>query len=108
MRTFAHPGTKEIDVRRVVWLLPVILTAACSSVAPNAGEEAVLIRKPMFFGHGGVDGSPVRTGRTYVAWTTEHVIVNMQPVAFQQAFDDMNSSDGAARLQRADDAGRHR
>jgi hypothetical protein len=81
-------------MRRVLWLLPVILTAACSSVAPNAGEEAVLIHKPMLFGHGGVNDAPVRTGRAYVAWTTDHVIVNMQPVAFQQAFDDMNSSDG--------------
>ncbi len=73
--------------------LATMLTA-CSSVTPDAGHEAVLIRKPLFMGHGGVDGSPVKPGRTFVAWTTSAVDVNMQPVTFHLNIDDMMSKDG--------------
>ena len=44
--------------------------AGCSSYAPDAGHEVVLIEKPMFFGHGGVEAEPVKTGRTFTAATT--------------------------------------
>lgn len=79
------------------FLIPVAaltLLSACSSVAPIQGEEAVLIAKPMFFGHGGVLKEPVKTGREYVAWTTDHVMVNMQPVNWQVPFDDLMTKDG--------------
>jgi regulator of protease activity HflC (stomatin/prohibitin superfamily) len=48
----------------------------------------------MLFGHGGVDSEPVRTGRSYVWFTTDHVMVNMQPIQFTEHFDDLMSSDG--------------
>jgi regulator of protease activity HflC (stomatin/prohibitin superfamily) len=41
-----------------------------------------------------VDPTPVKTGRTYVWFTTDHIIVNMQPIQFQEHFDDLMSSDG--------------
>jgi regulator of protease activity HflC (stomatin/prohibitin superfamily) len=77
-------------------MLTLLLTWACGieSVKPDAGHEAVLIEKPLIFGHGGVDPVPVKTGRQYVWWTTEHVIVNMQPLQYQVHFDDLMSSDG--------------
>jgi regulator of protease activity HflC (stomatin/prohibitin superfamily) len=78
----------------VVAVAASALTVGCSSVTPSAGEEAVLVRQPWFFGHGGVDDQPVRTGRVWVAPTTHAVIVNMQPQAFNRDFDDMNSRDG--------------
>ena len=67
---------------------------ACRSVTPGPGEEAVLIRKPIFFGHGGVDETSVKTGRTFVAVTTDYVKVNMQPLQHPVHFDDLMSSDG--------------
>lgn len=67
---------------------------ACSSVTPDAGEEAVLIRKPMFIGHGGVDATPIKTGRSFVAWTTDAVMVPVRPLQFQEHFDDLMSKDG--------------
>ena len=37
---------------------------SCHGVAPDADEEAVLIEKPWFFGHGGVQQNPVESGLT--------------------------------------------
>ncbi len=72
----------------------VLLSAACGSVAPDAGFEAVLIQKPLIFGHGGVVGDPVKAGRTFVALTTDAVYVDMKPFQKSEDFDDLMSSDG--------------
>jgi uncharacterized membrane protein YqiK len=88
-------GMRRIAIPVVFGLLMAsALAIGCNSVTPSAGEEAVLVRQPWFFGHGGVDDQPVRTGRVWVAPTTHAVIVNMQPQAFNRDFDDMNSRDG--------------
>lgn len=68
--------------------------AACSTVQPDAGHEAVLVRKPLVFGHGGVDPTPVTAGLKYVAFTTSHVDVNMQPRRVDAEFNDLMTSDG--------------
>ena len=53
-------------------LLPIILAlTGCSVYAPDAGHEVVLVDKPWFFGHGGVESEPVKTGRSWAALTTE-------------------------------------
>jgi regulator of protease activity HflC (stomatin/prohibitin superfamily) len=78
---------------RLVVLLAA-LVSGCHSITPGPGEEAVIVRRPMFFGSGGVDPDPVRTGRKYVAFTTEGIIIKTVPQAFNQNFDDMNSRDG--------------
>lgn len=70
-----------------------MLSAACS-VKPDAGQEAVLITKPMFFGHGGVVDTPVATGRSFVAPTTDHVMVDMKPMQAHVEFNDLMSKDG--------------
>lgn len=75
-------------------LIAALSFVGCSSVAPDAGHESVLIQKPLFFGRGGVDQSPVRTGRVFVALTTQDVDVNMQPETFHLNIDDMMSLDG--------------
>ncbi|HEX8027411.1 MAG TPA: SPFH domain-containing protein [Vicinamibacterales bacterium] len=68
--------------------------AACSTVQPDAGHEAVLVRKPLIFGSGGVDSTPVKTGLKYVAFTTSGVDVNMQPRRIDAEFNDLMTSDG--------------
>jgi hypothetical protein len=69
-------------------------STACSSVKPDAGIEAVLVRKPMIFGEGGVGGDPVKTGRRFVAWTTDALYVDMRPVQAGIDFNDLMSRDG--------------
>ena len=68
--------------------------SACSTVQPDAGHEAVLVRKPLIFGNGGVDPTPVKTGLKYVAFTTRGVDVNMQPRRIDAEFNDLMTSDG--------------
>ena len=78
----------------VVAVVALAASAGCASVSPGAGEEAVLIYKPWVFGHGGVEPEAVKTGRTYVALSTESVIVSVQPQQFTVHFDDLMSRDG--------------
>ena len=74
--------------------LVVMAMIGCHSYAPNAGHEVVLIEKPIFFGHGGVDSEPVRTGRAYAAISTDGVDVNMQPQKFETELPDTMTKDG--------------
>src|SRR5690349_22542323 len=76
-----------------VFVLAAMMTA-CATVQPDAGHEAVLVRKPLLFGSGGVDPTPVRTGLKYVAFTTSGVDVNMQPRRIDAEFNDLMTSDG--------------
>lgn len=74
--------------------LVTLATLGCNTVSPNVGFEAVLIEKPMIFGHGGVNSTPVKTGLTFRAPTTSAVFVNMQPIAVTEDLKDLMSSDG--------------
>ncbi|MBI4118484.1 MAG: SPFH domain-containing protein [Parcubacteria group bacterium] len=70
------------------------LTGILPSAHPTAGEETVLIRKPIIFGDGGIDPVPVKAGRKLLAWTTQRVNVDMRPQQFVAHFDDFMSNDG--------------
>jgi len=74
--------------------LVAALATGCHAVAPDAGYEAVLIHKPWFFGHGGVNATAVKAGQTWVAPSTEAVYVTMVPQQHGIHFDDLMSSDG--------------
>lgn len=83
--------------------------AGCSRVTPDAGEQRVLIEKPWFFGHGGVDNDPITAGGSWIAASTDSVNVSMQPLRFDEEFDDMMSANNvpvsfhaAVRLQVTD------
>ena len=75
-------------------LLVVSLAIGCRTVQPDAGHEAVLVRKPLLFGSGGVDETPVKTGLKYVAFTTTGIDVNMQPMRIDVEFSDLMTMDG--------------
>jgi hypothetical protein len=75
-------------------LMIVALAVGCRTVQPDAGHEAVLVRKPLIFGSGGVDETPVKTGLKYVAFTTTGIDVNMQPLRIDVEFSDLMTTDG--------------
>lgn len=75
-------------------LFMLLMGAWIFSINIDAGQEAVLIDKPLIWGHGGVRPEPITTGRTYVWPTTSHVIVEKRPQQFTEHFDDLMSSDG--------------
>ena len=68
--------------------------SACGVASPDPGQEAVLVAKPMFFGHGGVIQTPVKTGKTYTAFTTDAIYVDMFPKEYKVSFDDLMTKDG--------------
>ena len=78
----------------ILFAFAAFALSGCRTVSPDAGHEAVLIAKPLIFGHGGIDSEPVKTGLSITALTTESIYVNMQPMQFTEHFDDLMSSDG--------------
>lgn len=66
---------------------------SCTTVAPEAGEEGVKVHKPWIFGTGGVDMTPVETGLEYTWLSTDYIIVNMLPRAYDEDLDDATSND---------------
>jgi regulator of protease activity HflC (stomatin/prohibitin superfamily) len=79
---------------KILILAGALFIGACSVYSPDAGHQVVLIEKPWFFGHGGVDSEPVMTGRSFTAVTTDGVDVYMQPQRYEQELDDTMSADG--------------
>lgn len=78
----------------LVAAVAAMMTGACSYASPGAGTEAVLVEQPLFAGHGGVEDSPIKTGLTLTAFTTNAVYVNMQPERVDMSFDDMMTASG--------------
>ena len=73
-----------------VWVLTGILWAMAMGsgcVAIEAGHEGVLVEQPFFFGHGGVDPIPTKTGRVIVAPTTKVIDVDIRPIQYSEHFD---------------------
>ncbi len=64
-----------------------LMTSGCALVAIDAGHEGVLVEKPFFFGHGGVDPVPATTGRVTVALTTQVIDVDVRPIQYAEHFD---------------------
>ena len=56
-------GMKRVAFLMIVGVFVLAgMMSACATVQPDAGHEAVLVRKPLIFGSGGVDPMPVKTG----------------------------------------------
>ena len=79
---------------RKLFLGSLLVISGCSSAQPDAGFEAVLVKKPIFFGSGGVDKTPVKTGLTFIAYTTTPIYVDMRPFTKRVHVNDMMTSDG--------------
>lgn len=66
---------------------------SCYRVKPDAGEESVLVYKPIIFGHGGVDDTPISTGATWCVFTTDHKEFPITPITITEDFTNMIPSD---------------
>lgn len=95
--TFAE---KDNDMRQTIrwdWaalVLAAMLTTGCGWASAGLGQEIVLVDQPYFFGHGGVQNEPVRTGASIIWWSTAEYPVDMQPRTFLLHFTDIFTSDG--------------
>ena len=63
----------------------LLLTSGC--VAIEVVDEGVMCEHPFFFGHGGVDPAPSKTGRVWVAPTTKVIEVDVRPLQYSEHFD---------------------
>jgi regulator of protease activity HflC (stomatin/prohibitin superfamily) len=81
-------------VVRAILIGAFLALSGCSTYGVDPGHELVLVRKPWFFGHGGVDSEPVKTGRVFTALSTEGIDVNMQPQRVDIQQDDTMTKDG--------------
>lgn len=70
----------------IVGVFSIGLTSV-GCVAIEAGHEGVLVKQPFFFGHGGVDPVPTKTGRVAVSPTTKVIDVEIRPIQYSEHFD---------------------
>jgi hypothetical protein len=75
-------------------LLFASFATGCRRYSPDAGHEIVLVKKPIIFGHSGIDPEPVKTGLTVAAITAQGVDVYMQPNRYETQLDDTMTQDG--------------
>lgn len=81
-------------MKKILFLLfAVVALTSCHSVSPDADEEAVLIYKPWFFGHGGVEEDAVESGLTWCFWSTHSETFKIVPVKHQVDMNDLFSDD---------------
>lgn len=76
-----------------VALIAILSLSSCHGVEPNADEEAVIIKKPWFFGKEGVMPEPVSTGLTWCVFSTDAEIFKIIPQRYDVEFDDIMSND---------------
>ena len=74
-------------------MMMAIACVSCHGVRPEADEEAVLVHKPWFFGHGGVDDEPVKTGLEWCWWSTSSETFKIVPVKYEETLDDIISNE---------------
>lgn len=71
----------------------LISLVACSAPGVNAGEEIVLVQKPIIFGSGGVVTQPIKSGTTWIVFSTDHFRYDVKPVKYTEEFDDIMSDE---------------
>jgi len=81
-------------MRLSLMMIVAVFASSCTAVTPDAGQEAVLVSKPYFFGNGGVLEKPVTTGRSYEWMSTSVIYVDVRPLQVNIEFNDLMSRDG--------------
>lgn len=80
-------------MKAIAMIAYAVFLAGCSKINVEPGHEAVLIMKPLLFGHGGVVSEPVKPGTSIVAITTDAYDVGMIPFTVDEEFDDIMPKD---------------
>jgi regulator of protease activity HflC (stomatin/prohibitin superfamily) len=77
----------------LVAMLSLTMTSCIGCTTVDADEETVLIDKPWFLGHGGVQEKPVETGLEWIWWSTDTETFKIVPFKHQVDMDDLFSDD---------------
>lgn len=74
-------------------LLTIVVFSSCSLCGVDGTEEGVFIKKPYFFGKGGVDPDALTSGSTWKVFSTDFVTYPSIPVKYTETFDDVFCND---------------
>lgn len=77
----------------LVAMLSMTMTSCVGCTTVDADEETVLIDKPWFMGHGGVQETPVSTGLAWIWMSTDTETFKIVPFKHQVDMDDLFSDD---------------
>jgi regulator of protease activity HflC (stomatin/prohibitin superfamily) len=78
----------------MLFVVASILTIiSCSREAVDANEEGVFIKKPYFFGKGGVSEHPLTHGSEWKVFSTDFVKFVMSPKQYEESFEDLVAKD---------------
>lgn len=84
-------------MKKIILFICLLFTAicfnSCTMAKPNATQEAVWVKRPWFFGHGGIDMTPVETGLSWGAPSSNVVYFTIIPQRYDEHFDDIFSND---------------
>jgi len=74
-------------------LVCMVVIIGCSREAVNANEEGVFIKKPYFFGKGGVSEQPLLQGSEWKVFSTDFIKFIMSPEQYEETFEDLVAKD---------------
>ena len=77
----------------IMLTMSMTMTSCIGCTTVDADEETVLIDKPWFLGHGGVQSEPVETGLEWIWWSTDTETFKIIPFKHQVDMDDLFSDD---------------
>jgi hypothetical protein len=72
----------------IVLSVAVFATASCQLSSVDGGEEGVFVKKPMFFGSGGVSKEALLDGSEWKVFTTDFYVYKNSPVQYEESFED--------------------
>jgi len=74
-------------------LIAIVSLNSCYRVKVSSTEEVVLTYQPWFFGHGGIDMTPIETGLTWCWVSTKTDTFSIVPTKYQVDMEDLISND---------------
>ena len=84
---------KFLTMFSIAFMAMLSLTSCIGCTTVDADEETVLIDKPWFFGHGGVQEKAVETGLEWIWWSTDTETFKIIPIKHQVDMNDLFSDD---------------
>lgn len=69
-------------------MLAAVSFTSCDLCTVDGGEEGVFIKKPWFFGDGGVDHQALTNGSEWKVWSTDYVVYSVINTKYTESFDD--------------------
>jgi hypothetical protein len=83
--------------RKLFYILTAMFAAvtftSCDLCSVDGGEEGVFIKKPWFFGDGGVVKEPLTEGSEWKAWSTDYVVYSVINTKYTENFNDVATNE---------------